>query len=193
MQPEMTSRRNFLRWATHGLGALFAAVLGIPAVAYLIDARNRPAPPSGFRRAAKFSEVLKDGKTTPDGSRILQVVIRDTRKDAWTLHPDEVIGRVWIVARDKQDLQVFTTICPHLGCSINFDGNAQQFICPCHGGTFQLNGARIELQAAKNPAPRGMDSLEWTSQPVENDEDDLEIFVKYENFKQGHEAKERKA
>ena len=42
-------RRTFLKWATHGLGVVFGAIIGVPAIAYLIDPRNRPAPPGGFR------------------------------------------------------------------------------------------------------------------------------------------------
>ena len=42
-------RRSFLRWAIHGMGALFAAILGIPALAYLADARHRKAQDRSFR------------------------------------------------------------------------------------------------------------------------------------------------
>ena len=52
-------RRSFLKWATHGLGVLFGALLGVPAVAYLIDARNRPAPNNDFRTVARLSELRK--------------------------------------------------------------------------------------------------------------------------------------
>ena len=39
-------RRTFLRWAVHGMGAVFGAVLGVPALVYLVDPRNRPRWPS---------------------------------------------------------------------------------------------------------------------------------------------------
>src|SRR5947209_9117819 len=64
-------RRSFLKWATHGLGALFGVVLGIPAVAYLIDARNRAAKKSDFRVVGKLSD-LKVGEPA-------QAAIRDVR------------------------------------------------------------------------------------------------------------------
>src|SRR5207245_8617280 len=47
-----SDRRAFLRRATHGLAVLFAALLGIPALAYLLDPRNRPAPDSEFKTVA---------------------------------------------------------------------------------------------------------------------------------------------
>lgn len=171
-------RRSFLKWATHGLGALFGALLGIPAVAYLIDARNRAARIAGFRTIAKLSD-LKVGEPT-------QAVIRDVRQDAWTLHPNDVVGRVWLIKRDDKHVDAYTTVCPHLGCSVNFKAQEQRFVCPCHNGTFDINGQRVELTGASNPAPRGMDLLDIEIK------DDL-IAVKYQNFRQGEHEKIPKA
>ena len=158
-------RRAFLKWATHGLGVVFGAVIGVPAIAYLIDPRNRPAPPSGFRDVARLSELQVN---MPH-----QVVIRDIRSDAWTLHPNDEIGRVWLIKRDDKTVDAFTSICPHLGCSINFETSNNSFLCPCHGGTFGVQGGKVS-----GPVPRGMDSLECKI-------DGETIRVKYENFKQG--------
>ena len=87
-------RRPFLQKVVHGMGALFGALVGIPAIAYLIDARNRPVPPGAFKKAADIKD-LKIGEPT-------QVVIRDVRQDAWTLHPNDVLGRVWLIRRDDK-------------------------------------------------------------------------------------------
>lgn len=176
LQPQ---RRSFLRWAVHGLGAVFAAVLGFPAIMYLIDARNRPPRESAMRRVARLSE-LKVGEPK-------EVVIRETRQDAWTLHPDIEIGRVWLVRRENNDVDAFTTICPHLGCSINFSGS--HFLCPCHGGQFELSGERT----SPRPVPRDMDLLEKqvVRDPASPDrEPDFFVLVKYERFKTSQEKKE---
>jgi Rieske Fe-S protein len=169
-------RRSLLRWAIHSLGALFAVILGIPAAAFLIDARNRPARQGGFRPVAKLDD-LQIG--TP---RL--VVLSDSRRDAWTLHPTDVIGRVWLIRGPNNRVDAFTTICPHLGCSVNFTGT--EFLCPCHGGRFDLAGQRKEEAGYSNPAPRGMDALEVRL------EDGI-LQVKYENFTQGRHEKIAKA
>ncbi|HEV8062295.1 MAG TPA: ubiquinol-cytochrome c reductase iron-sulfur subunit [Gemmataceae bacterium] len=167
------SRRSFLKFATNALGALFALVLGVPAVAYLIDARNRAAAQGDFKTVARLSELPVN---VPQ-----QVVIRDVRRDAWTIHPNDVIGRVWLIRRDKDQVEAFTTICPHLGCSVNFEETAHLFVCPCHGGTFDFEGHRKDLPGQINPAPRGMDRLECRRSPANPDL----IEVKYQNFMQG--------
>src|SRR5262249_39514405 len=158
-------RRAFLKWATQGLSAIFGAVIGVPAVAYLIDPRNRPAPPSDFRNVARLSELEVD---VPH-----QVVIRDVRQDAWTLHPNDEIGRVWLIKRQDGSVDAFTSSCPHLGCSINFEGR----LLRCRGGTFNLKG-----DAVGGPVPRGMDRLDYQ---IEADV----VQVKYQSFKQGEEQK----
>jgi Rieske Fe-S protein len=175
------SRRTFLKWATHGLGAVVALLLGVPGVAYLIDARNRPAPQRGSRRVARLSD-LEIGKPK-------QVVIHDVRRDAWTLHPNDIVGRVWLVRQDKARVDAFTTICPHLGCSVDWRDDQRLFICPCHNGTFDPHGELVVRPGMENPAPRGMDRLEL--QLVQNDGDPADPFieVKYENFYQGRHEK----
>jgi menaquinol-cytochrome c reductase iron-sulfur subunit len=175
-------RRSFLKLATAGLGALFAAVLGLPALAFLLDPRNRPARSGDFKPVARLSELQVD---VPK-----QVVIRDVRKDAWTLHhPNDVIGRVWLVRRKNDEVDAFTTICPHLGCSVNFEDKSQLFLCPCHGGTFDLSGGLVQRPGLNNPAPRGMDKLDCRRDPADPDR----IEVKYQNFKQGEKEKILKA
>ena len=163
-------RRSFLRWLTLGLGAIFSAILGAPAVLYLIDPRNRKAAPSDFRLVdgVRLNEIADDEP--------VQGVIRAVRVDGWTLYPNDVLGRVWVVK--DQDApnghRVFTTICPHLGCSVNL--RAGEFACPCHNARFDLDGNQID-----GPALRGMDELEWQPDSV----DPQRITVRYESFEAG--------
>jgi len=37
----------------------------------------------------------------------------------------------------------FSSRCPHLGCKVHYDGEGQQFICPCHQGLFDRKGVAI--------------------------------------------------
>jgi Rieske Fe-S protein len=153
-------RRAFLKWAVNGLGAVFGAVLGIPAAAYLVDALNRPNRPSKYRTVATYNDLLVEVPT--------QVVIKETRTDAWTLHPDDVIGRVWLIRRPTspgqnlapdQMVDCYNTTCPHLGCSVNWNDNDREFLCPCHGGNFDKDGHCVTASGRRNPAPRDMDRL----------------------------------
>jgi len=170
-------RRTFIKWAIHSLGALFAVVLGVPAAAYIIDPRNRPKLDQGFRvvDGLRFNDLVTDEP--------LQGVIRNVRTDAWTLYPNDVVGRVWIVKDANGELTAFTTVCPHLGCSINL--TLPGFTCPCHGGKFDIQGNVTHVDGTQNPAPRDMDSLQCRRKA----DDNQVIEVEYMNFKQGTEDK----
>jgi Rieske Fe-S protein len=143
----------------------------------MLDPRNRPARDNEFKTVARLRD-LPIGKPQ-------EVVLRDARRDAWTLHPDEVIGRAWLIRRDNERVDAFTAICPHLGCSINFEEKTQLFLCPCHSARFTLEGQRVQRPGTANPAPRGMDGLECRRDPANAEL----IQVRYQNFIQGSEAR----
>ncbi len=177
-------RRSLLAWAIFGIGAIFSAIIGVPIVCYLLDPRNRKGPKSAMRlvEGIKLDDLAIN---TP-----VQGVVRDTRMDGWTLYPNDVLGRVWVVQRGPKPanlanlteeqksayLMVFTTICPHLGCSVNTGPTG--FACPCHAATFLLDGKRA---AAGNPAQRGMDTLAWEIDP--DNPDHNRIKVTYKKYK----------
>ena len=178
-------RRSFLRFATMGLGAVFTAILGFPIVCYLADPRNRKGKASEFIRAEGVR--LDDDKFRGENPQPVQGVIRTVRVDGWTLHPSDVIGRVWVTKDEtanpndpeRRGFRVFTTICPHLGCSVNLAND--HFACPCHNAEFNFNGTMID-----GPQLRGMDELEWRRDPL----DPQLILVHYRNFRAGVEEKE---
>lgn len=68
--------------------------------------------------------------------------------------------RLAIVNRNGQPYALDLT-CPHLGCTVNL--NNDQFVCPCHGSRFDLEG-----RVLKGPAGRSLKQHE-----ISEDGDDL--------------------
>ena len=60
----------------------------------------------------------------------------------------------WVVRSGEETLRVLSTVCPHLGCSVKWDGPARAFACPCHDSSFGEDGAYRD-----GPARRGLDEL----------------------------------
>ena len=58
-------------------------------------------------------------------------------------------ARVFIVSR-IDGLTVFSAVCSHLGCLVNYHKGKKEFLCPCHGGRYDLSGRNI---AGPPPAP----------------------------------------
>mgnify|MGYP000328883426 CR=1 FL=1 len=82
---------------------------------------------------------------------------------------------VWVI-RNGEKVTVFTSVCPHLGCTVN--AKSDVFICACHDSKWDVAG---KMQGG--PTPRGLDALEYK---VENDV----LKVRYQDFKQGISQKE---
>jgi thiosulfate dehydrogenase [quinone] large subunit len=50
----------------------------------------------------------------------------------------------------------YDTVCPHLGCTVQFAPSANLMICPCHGSQFKVNDGAV----ISGPAPRGLTKLD---------------------------------
>ncbi|MCS7160874.1 MAG: ubiquinol-cytochrome c reductase iron-sulfur subunit [Gemmatales bacterium] len=183
-------RRSFLKWVWGGLKTALAALLGVPALIYLADVGRRQRPLRGFRRVARLSDILQHGKTSATtGKRIYEVVVRETRRDAWMIHPNQVLGRVWLVHDPNQKIEpndpqsalvAFSAVCPHLGCSVRYDAMDDRFSCPCHAGVFDLSG-----QVVEGPPPRPMDRLQVRLVPDKSSSSnppDYFVEVYYQEF-----------
>jgi Rieske Fe-S protein len=62
-----------------------------------------------------------------------------------------VLGNDLILLRlEKDNVKAFSSICTHLGCRVQWDATAGDFLCPCHMGRFDANG---EVTAGPPPSP----------------------------------------
>jgi menaquinol-cytochrome c reductase iron-sulfur subunit len=161
-------------------------VVAVPGVRLLIHPlRGRSAGSAIVRRIVKLSDLPVD---TPR-----QFAITGSRLDAWTLYPQETLGRVWLLRRGSADaapetvrVDAYSNVCPHLGCAIHLEPGGGQFICPCHHAAFHLSGEALsdEELGETNPTPRGMDSL--VCRVVQDKPDDpWWVEVEYQRFTYG--------
>ncbi len=139
-------RRGFLVKLTLGLNALIAAALGLPVIAYLADPlRRRRGSAGSFVRIARLDDLVD--------SEPKKVGVRGQVLDAWTRASEERLGAVWLV-RSGSRVTAYSTICPHLGCGVDFRARERKFACPCHGSAFAIDGRRVA-----GPSPRDLDPL----------------------------------
>jgi menaquinol-cytochrome c reductase iron-sulfur subunit len=98
--------------------------------------------------------------------------------DAWNRVEHVKVGSAWVL-RQGDDLVALSTVCPHLGCAIDWDAAGDRFVCPCHDSYFDRQGGVTE-----GPSPRGMDALE-----VQVDEAQR-FAIRYQRFRMGTADKE---
>ncbi len=153
------------------LGACVAGVTVVPALSMLTHPL-RVATTSGSDAFIPAGKLAQFESTVP-----VKVDLFADRVDAWNRVVQVKVGSAWVMKKGDE-LVAMSTVCPHLGCAIDYDGENGKFICPCHDSFFSTEGA-VET----GPSPRGMDKLEVQT------EGDL-VAIRYQRFKQGVESKE---
>jgi menaquinol-cytochrome c reductase iron-sulfur subunit len=163
---DCNNRRGFLGKATAVVcGATAMAVPTIAGVVTFLNPLRQKSQGGQFMRLASLEAIPQDG--TP-----LKVPVIADRTDAWSRFPAEPIGAVFL-RRTGGKTEAFQVICPHAGCSINYDAPGRRYFCPCHAASFDLAGDRTD---ATSPSPRNMDSLEVE---IRNKN---EVWVKFQTF-----------
>jgi Rieske Fe-S protein len=57
-----------------------------------------------------------------------------------TYHGDTVEEGIYVINMGKEGWLALDFHCTHLQCAVNYVDSAQKFMCPCHGGVFDLKG-----------------------------------------------------
>jgi thiosulfate dehydrogenase [quinone] large subunit len=67
---------------------------------------------------------------------------------------DPKSGRpAWVVHPSGTTFVAFSAVCTHAGCSVQFDSGSMQFVCPCHGGTYDARSGRVLAGPPPSPLP----------------------------------------
>lgn len=165
-------RRGFLATLTGVLGALVGGMAALPGLAFLLGpwrARGPDAEDATIRVAG--ADEIKPG-------RPLRVNVYGQQRDAWTRVARARLGSAWLVRTPEGRVRAFSTVCPHLGCGVDWNELTEKFDCPCHGSGFGLDG-----RCLRGPAPRGLDELDVQATATE-------VRIRYLRFKTGTRAKE---
>jgi Rieske Fe-S protein len=167
--PTPSERRGFLKTVTAWLSAAMGAVVALPGLGFLASPLSRETVRGGGGtplRVARLSE-LKPGKP-------LRCDVRGELHDAWSRVPDVKLGSCWLVKSETDgNLRAFSTVCPHLGCGVDWNDEQRRFVCPCHDSFFALDG-----KAITGPSPRDLDELEVAVESAE-------VKVVYRRFRVG--------
>jgi cytochrome b6-f complex iron-sulfur subunit len=128
------SRREFIKSSLFGVLALLGLGFLIPGARILSPAGEREKETVFFPLAAE-EDVPRVGVKKAE---LLFTAAGRERKT-----------RVFIVS-SLGGLAVFSATCSHLGCLVNYHKDKREFLCPCHGGRYDLAGRNI---AGPPPAP----------------------------------------
>ncbi|MHB8719678.1 MAG: QcrA and Rieske domain-containing protein [Candidatus Dormibacteria bacterium] len=128
----LLSRRDVLVRGT-GLGmGVVGVMLSIPALGFLLS------PLFTKQRPAWVTVGPVDGipVNTPT-AMIAQVPVG-------TGYPTAPTPRiVYVVRRPDDSILALSNICSHMQCDVHWDPNLGRFLCPCHGGLYDIDGTNV--------------------------------------------------
>ena len=161
--PSLEARRSFLG-VLLGLGSFcVGALLAVPLIRFALFPLLRQ---STELKSSAIGNVSEFSSLTEPAMRTIQI----EQVDGWRKAVSE---KAIYVTKDSQgQLQVLSSICPHLGCTVPWDADRKKFVCACHNSIFSPDGARIS-----GPSLRGMDTLETSVE-------DGQLLVKFQYFRQ---------
>jgi len=162
------SRRSFLGVLIGLASAFVGALLAIPVFRFIFYPLTANAGDSGWADAGPIE--LFSNLQTPV-ARTLEL----KERDGWRETASQPV--VYII-KTNGDIKALSAICTHLGCTVPWDAGRNEFVCPCHGGTFSADGGKLS-----GPPRRGLDSLE--TKVAEG-----KLMVKYQYFRPDVSTKE---
>ena len=145
---ETITRRRLMVGAANGAGGVAAAAFTLPALAFALapvfKTQNMPwqavGPPSDFPNDNYVVRVITLLQGIGEAGKSIAYV--RTRNSSLDTEPEDQYNR-WIALSSR---------CAHLGCPVRWVGAAERFICPCHGGVYNIRG-----QVAGGPPVRPLD------------------------------------
>jgi len=138
------SRRDFIKTTTAFIGGLIGAGIGLPTIVYLLS-------PSFRKTEDELVVDLGPLDKYPLGIPTLFEFTR-TKVNGW--ERTGLSYGVFVLRQTEKDVRVFSDICTHLACRVNWHPDIQHYISPCHDGHFDISGNNIS-----GPPPRPLDEF----------------------------------
>jgi menaquinol-cytochrome c reductase iron-sulfur subunit len=138
--PDAVTRRSFIYRIIGAIGAFIAALLGIPIIGYIFSPLIKRRVEEPWIAVGPVTE-FPAGKPTLVGFEIPVPGEPPYKQGAYVLN------------RGDGSFAVYDLNCTHLGCPYSWNENAELFLCPCHGGAFNKDGAVVS-----GPPPHALNS-----------------------------------
>lgn len=147
LKKEHILRRGFIRGVIYAVPSLIAAALAGSIGSYLFGKEKNQ--PETWVDAGDIS-----GLETGDPKQIL---FERTEMDGWEIRNQKEAA--WVIVGQQKEVTAFSPLCTHLGCAYRWESAKKEFLCPCHGSVFDLEG-KVLAGPAERPLDRYATKLE---------------------------------
>jgi quinol---cytochrome c reductase iron-sulfur subunit, bacillus type len=136
---ETVTRRRFMTVSANAAGGIAAASFVLPALGFAIG----PI----FKSTPHRWETVGPTDMFPNDNYIPVVITLTPGIGEAGKATVYVRQRNPLIDTDRYDRDIpyiaITTRCAHLGCPVRWVQSSERFICPCHGGVYDLLGRRV--------------------------------------------------
>ena len=134
------SRNDFVKGMVAVLGTIMGAVVGIPAIAYIISPAVKSQSVDAWVSLGPLENYPIDTPTLFSFTR--------SKINGW----EKTVSSYGVyIYRETEDLvKAYSNICTHLACRVNWIEDEEIYFCPCHDGGFNIDG---EVVAGPPPRP----------------------------------------
>jgi len=136
---ETVTRRRFMTGTAHTAGAIAAGAFALPALGFALGPIFKSTP-HHWETVGKESDFNEDNYVPVTFT--LTAGIGEAGKT--TAYVRKFNAKIDTDASDKDSKYIaISSRCAHLGCPVRWVDAAERFICPCHGGVYDLLGKRV--------------------------------------------------
>ena len=136
-----STRRAFHLAVVYVLGGIIALAMAIPTALYLL------VPPKA-RKESGWIDAGDISLLTPGVP--VELSFQESRLDGWRLTTEKKTA--WVVKEPDNKIVAFGPQCTHLACAYHWEAESGEFMCPCDGSVFSIEG-----KVLAGPAPRPLD------------------------------------
>lgn len=139
------NRRDFMKISIGAIGGLITAMIGIPAIAFIIG-------PALKRDSARSRVRLGSTKKVEMGIPTL-FKTKITRETGWVTTEQDIM--VYVLTEDGREYTAMSNVCTHLACRVRWISDQEKFRCPCHDAAYAKDGSVLW-----GPQPRALDQFD---------------------------------
>lgn len=132
LKESLITRSQFLKGCLAGIGALFAGQISYPLARFLMPPESEMGPAEVKLSPGEFDLAPNSAKIFPFGHK--PALLIKTEAGEWVC---------------------LSAVCTHFDCTVHYDPELRQIVCPCHKGFYDVYGMNI-----KGPPPRPLKPYE---------------------------------
>jgi menaquinol-cytochrome c reductase iron-sulfur subunit len=137
---EHIDRRSFVKVILTATGGFIALIVGIPAIAYLLEPATKKQSAEVWIPAGPVDNYELNTPTL--------FTFTQTTQNGWERTVNSY--GVYVIKHGPEDFTVYSNMCTHLACRVTWQDGEQEYVCPCHDGRFNADGAVV---SGPPPAP----------------------------------------